>query len=55
MQPLSALLALCEGNPLITSALTHKRPVMQSFAVSFDVGHNKVLNKGRSGQQFDMP
>ena len=35
-ETLSALLALCEGNP-VTSGLPHKKPVMQNFDVLFDV------------------
>ena len=35
METLSALLALCEGNPSVTGSYPHKVPVMQSFDVFF--------------------
>ena len=41
METLSALLALCEGNPSVIGGF----PVMQSFDVSFHVSMNKQLNK----------
>ena len=40
-ETLSALLALCEGNPPVTGDSTHKGPLMGSFDVSFDVSLTK--------------
>ena len=39
---LSALLAICEGNPLITGEFNHKGSVMQSFDILFVISLNKL-------------
>ena len=46
---LSALLALCEGNQLVTA---HKVLVVRSFDVYFDVSLNKLLNNSRFTDDF---
>ena len=38
----------------MTDGPPHKKPVMQSFDVIFDVGLHKVLNKYSRGQWFEM-
>ena len=48
---LTALLALCEGNPPVTDGFPHKGPVMQSFNNSFDV---KLLNKQSKCSWIEM-
>ena len=46
MESLSALLALCEGNPFVTVVYPHnKYTVLGNFDVSFIVNLNKLLNK----------
>ena len=46
IEPLSALLAICEGNPSVTGAFpSQRRPVARTFDVSFDVYPKKLLNK----------
>ena len=37
MKAFSALLALCEGNPLVTGGFPSQRPVTRSFEVFFDL------------------
>ena len=37
METFSVLLALCEGNPLVTSEFPSQRPVTLSFNVFFDL------------------
>ena len=46
---LSALLALCDGNSLVTGEFPSQRPVMQSFVVFFDLRPNKRLSKQYAG------
>ena len=43
----SALLALCEGNPPITSGFPSQRPVTRVFDVFFDLRLNKRLSNNR--------
>ena len=45
IEKVSMLLALCKGNPPVTSGFPSHRPVMQSFDVFFDVHLNKWLDK----------
>ena len=45
METFSMLLALCEGNPPVTSGFPSQRPVTLSFDVFFDLHHNKQLSK----------
>ena len=40
MQTFSALLALCEGKPLVTGGFPSQRPVTRSFCVFFDLRLN---------------
>ena len=55
MKTFSVLLALCEGNPPVTSGFPSQRPVMQSCDVFFDLCLNKQLSKQSRCQWFDMP
>ena len=60
MEIVSAILALCEGNPLFTNGFTgpllwqcvvdfpHKGTMTQGFDVYFDVVLNTLLNKQSS-------
>ena len=41
METFSTLLALCEGNPLVTTGFPSQRPVTQSFDDFFDLHLNK--------------
>ena len=45
METFSALLAVCEGIPPITSEFTSQSPVTQSFEILFDMHLNKWLSK----------
>ena len=45
METFSALLDLCEGNPLVTGGFPSQRPVTRSFDVYFDLCPNKRLSK----------
>ena len=45
METLSAVLALCEGDPLATDGFPSQRPLTQSFDVFFDMHLNKRLSK----------
>ena len=49
------LLALCEGNPLVTGGFPSKRPMTLSFDIFFDVYLNKLLNKQLKGWLIKMP
>ena len=54
METFSALLALCEGNPLVTGGF--QRPVMRrSFDGFFDLRLNKRLNKQSRHRWFETP
>ena len=44
-QNISALLALCEGNPPVTGVFPSQRPVTRSFDVFFDRRLNKLISK----------
>ena len=52
MKTLSALLALCEGNPPVTGGFPSQRPVTRSFDVFFDLRLNKRLSKQSRCQWF---
>ena len=45
METFAALLALCEGNPLVNGVFPSQWPVMRSFDVLFDLCLNKQLSK----------
>ena len=55
METFSMLLALCEGNPPVTSGFPSQRPVTWSFDVFFDLHLNKQLNKQSRRWWFEMP
>ena len=52
METFSMLLALCEGNPLVTSGFPSQRTVTWSF-VFFDLCLNKRLSKQSRCQRFE--
>ena len=49
----SMVLALCEGNPLLTGGFPAQRPCNASFFFN-EVSLNKLLEKRLSGQWFEM-
>ena len=49
------LLALCEGNPLVTSGFPSQRPVSRSFDVFFHLHLNKQLSKQSKCWWFVTP
>ena len=51
----SALLALCGGNPPVTGGCPSKRPVTHCFDVFFDVRQNNQLNKQFMHRWFETP
>ena len=51
----SALLALCEGNPLVTDEFPSQRPLTRSFDVFFDLRLNKRLSKHSRRRWFETP
>ena len=53
MEAFSALLAPCEGNPLVNGGFSSQRPVTQSFYVFFDLRLNKRLRKQSRRQWFE--
>ena len=55
MEKNSEILALCEGNPPVTSGFPSQRPVMQSFDVFFDLRLNKRLSKQSRHRLFETP
>ena len=54
MEKFSALLAICEGNSLVTGEFPTQMPVTQSFDVFFDLHLNKRLSKQWWGWWFEM-
>ena len=54
METFSTLLALCEGNVLVTSEFPSQRPVTQSFDAFFDLRLNKSLGKQSWGLWFEI-
>ena len=55
MKTFSALLALCEGNPLVTGGFPSQRPVTRSFDVFFHLRLNKRLSKQSRRRWFETP
>ena len=55
METFSALLALCEGNALVTSGFPSQRPVTQNCDAFFDQCLNKRLSKQLGCWWFEMP
>ena len=55
METLSALLALCEGNPPITGGFPPQRAGNAGFGDFFDVSQNKQLTKHSSRRWFETP
>ena len=53
METFTALLSICEWNPLVSGGFPHKRPVMQIFV--FFVSLIKQLDKRSSGWWFESP
>ena len=54
METFSALLAICAGNSPVPGEFPAQRPVMQDFAVFFDLRLNKRLSKQSWGWWFEM-
>ena len=55
METFSALLALCEGNSLVTGEFPSHWPVTQSFGDFFDLRLNKRLSKPSRRRWFETP
>ena len=55
MERVSTLLALCEGNPPVTSWVPSQRSMTRSFDVFFDLRLNKRLSKQSKRQWFEVP
>ena len=55
METFSAVLALCEGDPSVTSGFLSQRPVTRSFDVFFDLRLNKRLDKRLRRRWFEIP
>ena len=55
METFFALLALCEGNPPVTSGFLTQRPVTRGFDVFFDLCLNKRLSKHSRHRWFETP
>ena len=55
MEIFSALLALCEGNPLVIDGFPSQRPVTRSFDVFFDLHLNIRLSKQSKCRWFETP
>ena len=55
IEALSALLALCEGNPPVTGGFPSQRPVTRGFDVSFDLRLNNRLSKQSRRWWFETP
>ena len=47
MEMLAALLADCEGNPLITNKYSLRKPIAQNFDDFFVVNLNRLLNENQ--------
>ena len=52
---ISALLALCEGNPQVTDGFPSQRPVTRSCDVFCDLRMNERLSKGSRRRWFEKP
>ena len=55
MKTFPALLALCEGNPPVTSGFPSQRRVSRSFDVFFDLRWNKQLSKQSRHRWSETP
>ena len=55
METLFALLAHCEGNPLVTSGFPSQRPVTRSFDVFFNLHLDKQLSEQSRRWWFETP
>ena len=55
VETFSALLALCEGNSLVTVEFPSQRSVTRSFDVFFDLRPNKRLSKQTNRRWFKTP
>ena len=55
MEKVSVLLALCEGNPPVTTGFLSQRARNLGIDVFFDVSQTKQLNKHSSFQWFQTP
>ena len=55
METFSALLALCEGKPLVIGEFPSQRPVTRSFDVFLDLRLNKWMLKQSRRQWFETP
>ena len=55
METFSALLALCEGNSLVTGEFPSQRPVTRSFDVFYNLRLNKRFSKQSWGWWFERP
>ena len=55
METFSLLLALCEGNPLVTDGFPSQRPVTRSFDVFFDLRLNKRLSYQSRRRWYETP
>ena len=55
MEIFSLLLALCEGNPLVTGGFPSQRLVMRSFGVLFDLRLSKQLSTQSTRRSFETP
>ena len=53
METFSALLALCEGNPPVTSGFPSQRPVTQSFNIFIDLRLKKRPSKKSKRRWFE--
>ena len=52
VKPFSALLALCEGNSLVTREFPSQRPVTRGFGVLFDLRLNKGCANNRDADHL---
>ena len=52
--PYSVSLAICAGNPSVTTGFSHKASVIRNIDIFFDVKLNKMLNRQSSNRWFMM-
>ena len=55
MDTFSALIALCEGKPLVTDGLSSDRPATRNIDIFFDQRLNKRLSKRSRRRWFQTP
>ena len=55
MESFSALLTVCEGNPLVTDGFSSQTPVTWSFDIFFDLRLNKRFSKRSRRRWFETP